>query len=422
MVQEIRVPRLGWSMDVGVFLGWRKRDGDSVQPGDVLYELEGDKAAQEIEATDAGILRIPPHAPASGAQLPVGTLLGYITEHGEAAPWESEIGSSESRDHSTARGKLDSGRTRSTDSSRHPGHAPAQPLSAAGPRKLASPRARRVARELNVDWRTLQGTGHNGRVRESDVRRMAASGTADAGAQTPPGTVPIERSKWRRVIAQRMLNSSRTTAPVTLTTRVDAARLVSVREQFKAAGGAIVPTYDDVIVKLLGNVLRHHLHLAARWEGDQIVIPSADQINIGLAVDTDDGLLVPVIAGVPQKSLLDVADDSARLVKRARGGRVTLAELSGSVFTVTNLGRYGIDAFTPIINLPESAILGIGAIRREAVVRDDDQIVAGSRLTLSLTFDHRVADGAPAARLLADLVSAIERCDPLEFNAVSNES
>jgi pyruvate dehydrogenase E2 component (dihydrolipoamide acetyltransferase) len=212
-----------------------------------------------------------------------------------------------------------------------------------------------------------------------------------------------------------MLDSCRSTAPVTLTTRVDAARLVAVRQHFKAIDGSLVPTYADVIVKLLGSVLPLHRQLTGRWEGNEIITATANEINIGLAVDTDQGLLVPVIVSVPRLSLLDVAETSARLVQRARDGTLTLAESQGSVFTVTNLGGYGVDAFTPIINLPESAILGLGAIRREAIVDQDNQIVAGLRLTLSLTFDHRVIDGAPAASFLADMAGAIQRCDPREL-------
>jgi pyruvate dehydrogenase E2 component (dihydrolipoamide acetyltransferase) len=251
----------------------------------------------------------------------------------------------------------------------------------------STPRARRIAKELGVDWQSLSGSGRNGRIRERDVR-SATPGANASGSLSPR----------RKTIAQRMLASSQQTAAVTLTTRADATNLVSLRNQFKSTGG-VVPTYTDIIAKLVTAALAHHPVMTGEAPGE---------LNIGMAVDSEAGLLVPVLRNVAGQSLLQLAAQSRELVEKARQGKLSLEEMSGGAFTITNLGNFGIDAFTPIINLPETAILGVGAIRREAVVLEDDRIVPRDQLTLSLTFDHRVVDGAPAARFLQTIVAAIE--------------
>ena len=162
-------------------------------------------------------------------------------------------------------------------------------------------------------------------------------------------------------------------------------------------------------MKLTAIALRQHPRMAARWDGDRLIVPEAnDDLPIGVAVDTEDGLLVPVIRHVPTLSLRQLAERSRDLIEQARAGKLSASEMQGGVFTITNLGAFGIDVFTPIINLPETAILGLGTIRREPVVVDNDHIAVGDVITLSLTFDHRVTDGAPAARFLQTIRNAIE--------------
>lgn len=373
MAAEIRVPRLGWSMETGVFVRWLKADGDAVKVGEALYELEGEKATQEIEAVDAGVLRIPPDAPSPGSEVAVGALLGYLMAEGEAAPTAGS-GIRENSDSAIQVGILTNSATATISSTDQP------------TRVVATPRARRIADELGVDWKTLAGTGRHGRIRERDVR---AAETPVANAQGSLGR--------RKTIAQRMLASSLQTAPVTLTTRADATNLVSLRQQFKATGGA-TPTYTDIVAKLVTAALEQHPVMAG----------GATELNIGIAVDTEQGLLVPVLRSVTRQSLVQLAAQSRELVEKARAGKLSADDMSGGVFTITNLGNFGIDAFTPIINLPETAILGLGAIRRTAVVLDDDRMVPRDQITLSLTFDHRLVDGAPAARFLQTLVAAVE--------------
>ena len=260
-----------------------------------------------------------------------------------------------------------------------------------------------MALELGVDWQSITGTGNGGRVRERDIHQ-AATGSKSAAS----GTSVLVSSR-RRAIANRMIASQQQSAPVTLTTRLDATNLVSLRSQFKlAADGAIVPSYSDIVIKLVALVLMKHPLLAAREDGEEWVIPaSAADLHIGLAVDTDQGLLVPVIRHAGTLGLFDLASQTVALIEKSRSGRLSFAEMEGGVFTITNLGGYGIDTFTPIINRPETAVLGLGRIRCEPAVVNQ-QIIARDQITLSLTFDHRIVDGAPAARFLQTVSQAIE--------------
>jgi pyruvate dehydrogenase E2 component (dihydrolipoamide acetyltransferase) len=211
------------------------------------------------------------------------------------------------------------------------------------------------------------------------------------------------------VIADRLLAASQTTAPVTLTTTADAQALVSLRQQFQAtAGDQPAVGYNEILLKLTAIVLQQHPQLRSQWTDSGTQSPATDDaIDIGLAVDTQHGLLAPVVRNPGSETLKALQQTVMGLVERARLGELSIDEMTGGVFTITNLGAHGIDAFTPILNLPQAAILGVGRVRAVPVVLGED-IVAGQQLSLSLTFDHRVLDGAPAARFLADLVQAIE--------------
>jgi len=434
MAFEITIPRLGWSMEEGTFVRWLKQEGDVVKPGEAVFELEGEKAAQDIEAVDGGILRIPPTAPKPGAVVAVGAVIGYLVEHGEAIsfsiPGQASSPPTEvvplvaAAAPAAAPSVRRMAREMGVDLARVVGSGPAgkimaqdlqipKPASVPPPSRtsaVASPRARRVAKELGVDWTRLAGSGRDGRVRESDVRRSAAAGGPAAAAASKWQPVvagqTIPASRHRRTVAERMLFSQQHTAPVTLTTRVDATNLVSLRQQFKSADSrGVVPSYSDIIMKLVSMALAQHPLLMAQWAEDHLVVP--DAINIGMAVDTDAGLLVPVVRNVPSLSLVELSKQASALIAQARAGQLKSSEIQGGVFTITNLGSYGIDAFTPIINYPETAILGLGRIRRDPVVYEN-QIVPRDQLSLSLTFDHRIVDGAPAARFLQTVGQAIE--------------
>jgi pyruvate dehydrogenase E2 component (dihydrolipoamide acetyltransferase) len=427
MAIPITIPRLGWNMEEGTFVGWLKEDGAAVSAGDAVFTLESDKATQDIECLDSGTLRIGPHGPQAGARVAVGTVIGYLLQPGEAFPVAA---GAETRRPVAARGAAGS----------HPGAGPAArrlarqrgidlrkvtgrgsgariapedlarhnaPISAGSSRPTISPRARRVADELGIDWTGLRGTGRTGRIRERDVRAAAAGRTT----QPAPGTA-IPHTSIRKTIAERLTTSHRVTAPVTLTTTADAANLVNLRQQFRAAtahSGDLVPSYTVFVVKLVAGALRQHPLLNASWSDEQILVHKT--IDIGFAVDTEAGLLVPVLRDVPSLSLKQLTARERDLVERAQQRQLVPDDLSGGTFTVTNLGACGIDAFTPLLNYPQCAILGVGRIqRRPAAV--GDQIVARDQVTLSLTFDHRMIDGAPAARFLQTLTQMIENPGP----------
>ena len=217
----------------------------------------------------------------------------------------------------------------------------------------------------------------------------------------------------RRSIAARLMLSRQTTVPVTITGRCDATELLALRRRLKSKSSsdqqsiAVIPTINDIFLVLTAAALRQHPMLAARWADDHLLLP--ESIHLGIAVDTEAGLLVPVIRAVDTATLTQVAAQSQRLIAEARAGKLAAVDMHGACFTLSNLGSLGVEAFTPVINPPESAILGIGAIVREAVTLDDGTFVARDRLTLSLTFDHRVNDGAAAARFLLTLRQLIEQ-------------
>ncbi|HKI31714.1 MAG TPA: dihydrolipoamide acetyltransferase family protein [Gemmataceae bacterium] len=385
MAHEITVPRLGWTMEEGTFGGWLKADGDSVREGDELFVLESDKASEAVTALDAGILRIPADGPRQGDVVKVGQRLAHLVAPGEAVPSAAVTAPSAAVERETT--------TTVSDPTE-------RKLSSRG-RRAISPRARRAARALGIDWARLTGSGRTGRIVERDVR--GAVGRTAAAERVLP------LSPIRRLIAERMAASSHTTAPVTLTTKADATRLREFRERRKAEGGS-VPGYTELILSVTAKALGRHPLLNARWQEDAVVLCGG--IHVGVAVDTPAGLVVPVIRDADRFDLDQLATRIQDLAERARSRRLRAEEMEGGTFTLTNLGAYGIDAFTPIINLPECAVLGVGRVVAEPAVHEG-KIVPRDLVTLSLTFDHRVVDGAPAARFLNDVRLLIEAADGL---------
>jgi pyruvate dehydrogenase E2 component (dihydrolipoamide acetyltransferase) len=445
MPYEIRVPRLGWSMEEGTFVRWLKQSGEAVAVGDLLFEIEGDKAVQEIESVDAGVLYVPEDAPQPGSVVLVGALLGYVLAPGElppatpqdrsgppiAAPTPPANGDSAA---APAAGPavrrlarklgvdlgdvLPTGKSGRISRSDVELYAEAQQLAAgvvrqqsparlvpSTARAIATPRAKRVAGELGIDWTGLQGTGRDGRIREADVLRARREPIIASTPSQPAGRL----SPRRKAIAQRLRAARDHVVPVTLTTVADATNLGALREQFKSHPSGIVPTYADLVACLVARVLMRHPELAVVWSEDHgALLPMTGAIHVGIAVDTPAGLLVPVLRDVLARPLASIALESRELIERARAGRLKSADVDGGAITISNLGAYGIDAFTPVINPPQIAILGLGAIRREPVVLADDRIAPRDRVTLSLTFDHAAVDGAPAAAFLRDVVGALE--------------
>lgn len=451
MPHPITIPRLGWSMEEGVFAEWLKAPGELVRAGDMLFLLEGEKAAHEIESFDSGVLCVPSDAPQPGTTVKVGEVIGYLLAEGEPAP--RTVGLAPVAADPPAKAQpvapiLAPTRVEVPNTPRAAGPAARRlarglgidlnavftpdptgrvlcediqraasgrsHLPAAQP--IATPRARRRARELGVDWTLLAGTGRDGRIRERDVLAKSSSSAA-ARAAASEEISPTETgrhvpaSKLRRIIAQRMSAGVHQAAPVTLTTKLNAEALVAFRDRLKAespSGG--MPSYNDILLFEVARTLRELPDLNACWFRDGI--HQYDAIHVATAVDTPNGLLAPVVRDADQLTLSEIADRTRQLIAAARDSQLSQNQLSGT-FTISSLGMFGVDSFTPILNLPQAGILGVGRIVEEPVVRDG-QLAVGKTMTLSLSFDHRVVDGAPAARWLQRLCERLQRVDPTD--------
>ena len=440
-------------MESGRLAAWLKKDGEAVHSGEMIFSVEGDKAVQEVEALESGILRILPGGPGPDLEVPVGTLLAYICQPGEIPPFEQAGAIVAVRTQPAA---PTGSQTADMGMKAAPGQIRTDVQLES---KTISPRARRVARELAVDWSAVRGTGITGRIRERDIRAaaLAKAGPAKPLAATPlarraaaelgvdlaalsrpgegeritradveaaahkavssaaeSGLQAVPMGRLRKLIAERMAASTQSTAPVTLTTEVDATELFKMRKRWKAdpdLEGQVLPSYSDMLAKLAAQALSEHPVMNARLEGETLIYQ--EPIHIAIAVDTPTGLVAPVIKQVQSKGLKQIARESAALVSKALAGRLSLDEVSGSTFTITNLGMYDIDGFTPIINLPECAILGVGRMIAKVVVIDDETEATAVRrmMALSLTFDHRLVDGAPAARFLKRIRQLVEKPD-----------
>lgn len=447
-------------MEEGVFGEWLKALEEFVCAGDIIFLLEGEKAANEIESLDSGYLCIPADAPRPGTTVKVGETIGYLLAEGEPAPisvrkpesnsFTAQPQTPASSDSSASLPLAKSISSASAIPSAPRAAGPAtrrlarklgidpnavftpdptgrvlcedvhraaalrnerKSVGTAGRHPVATPRAKRRARELGIDWTRLDGTGREGRIRERDVLaglNAHGSNQTRSAPETPP-TEPgrfVPASKLRQVLAQRMMAGVHQAAPVTLTTKINAEALVVFRERFKIeATDGVVPSYNDILIQYAAETLRELPELNACWHRDGIHV--YDAVHIAMAVDTPDGLLAPVVRYADRLTLPEIAEQTRKLVAQTRSGQLSQNQLLGCTFTVSNLGMFGIDAFTPILNLPQAAILGVGRIVDEPVVRDG-QLQVGRTLTLSLTFDHRVIDGAPAARWLQRLCERIQ--------------
>jgi pyruvate dehydrogenase E2 component (dihydrolipoamide acetyltransferase) len=388
---EVQLPKWGLTMSEATIVRWLRTEGEHVEEGDPLVEVETEKANAEVPAPSAGVIA---HVVANiGAVIPVGGVLALLEV--------SDAGTTAARPAASVPPLMDDGPA---------GGSPLVPADRVERSEeqvgRASPFARRVARDLGIEIGGLRGTGPKGLVTETDVRAAAAKQKAEGpgGAIHPARTERL--SPIRKGIAAAMTRSLSEAAQLTLTRDVGMSGALAVRRE--AAGAA---TLTDVMLATVARVLARHPRLNAHLVGDELRF--YDTVNIGLAVALDHGLVSPVIRNVSSLSLAEIANLRRDLVERARGGRLRQAELEGGTFTVTNLGMYGIDTFTPILKLPEVAILGIGAVRGRPAVSGGDLVVR-DMCSLGLTFDHRALDGAPAAAFLADLAGLFQDTDRLK--------
>ena len=460
MATEFLMPKLGLTMEAGTIIDWLVPDGAEVSENTPVLLIETDKVETEVEAGSAGILR---RSGEVGETYSCGTRLGWILEVGESltAPTgeeERRVDRTGEQSGTQSRQGEDTVELRESEGD-------------ASQRLMTSPNARRVAANLGIDLAEITGSGPGGRIVSSDVESAALSGASMLGGapdrhasiegrptsasfaarqladqlgvqlsaissasvgqritredvlhhtrgllagpdgqktpapallQTPTSVIPM--TGMRRVIAERMHSSLREMAQLTLMMDVHIDGLVTHREQFSDTG--LIPSYTDYVIAATSRALVKHPIVNSQLTDEELAL--LPEINVGLAVALEEGVVVPVVRGADRLSITDLAPETSRLSSAARGGKLRLSDVEGGTFSVTALGMYGVDGFTPVINPPNTAVLGIGRIREQATWNEEGRIERARVLTLSLTWDHRAFDGVPAAEFVATIRDRLE--------------
>jgi pyruvate dehydrogenase E2 component (dihydrolipoamide acetyltransferase) len=423
MATIVEMPKLSDTMDSGTLVSWKKNEGETVEPGEVIAEVESDKATMELEAYERGILRkIVAHV---GESVPIGKPIAIVSESPQENIEELLAG-------------LDQGAKPAPAAEaappRRPPQAEAEPpataMASASPsaptrdegRMAVSPLAARLAQELGLDLARIKGSGPGGRIVKRDIEQAKAAGIT---AMRPMGLIPsaptpgmehpeleyedIPNSQMRKIIAQRLTESMSQIPHYYVTIEIDMRQAIQLREQLNTLEGVKI-SLNDFILKAAALALEKHPLVNASFIGASIRI--YHRIDIGLAVAMAEGLITPVIRQANKKGLLEISRESRELAERARGKRLRPEEYAGSTFTVSNLGMLGVKQFTAVINPPEAAILAVGATRETPVV-ENGQLTVGRRMDVTMSSDHRVIDGAQSARFLKDFKYFLE--NPITF-------
>ncbi|HEY5706587.1 MAG TPA: dihydrolipoamide acetyltransferase family protein [Terrimicrobiaceae bacterium] len=399
----ITMPKLSDTMVEGTIARWKKKQGDTIETGDILAEVETDKATMEMEAFDEGVLK--EIYVGDGGVAKVGEKVALILAEGETAG-EAPVAAAPKAD-TAAAGK---------PAEPQAAPAPAAPAAAAptGARVKASPLAKKVAAERGVGIEGIQGTGPGGRVVAKDIPEKGAAPAAAAPAPkiqaaAGKGDQRVALTGMRRVIAERLLASKTQLPHFYLSVEVDASSLMRLRKELNTANEAAgMPklTVNDFVLLAVGRAAASHPYINASWAGDSIV--QYGSVNISVAVAVDEGLVTPVIRDADKLSLKEISATVKDFAKRAREKKLKPEEYQGGTITLSTLGAYGIEQFFAIINPPQAAIIAVGAIVKKPVVNAKNEIVVGERMTVSLSGDHRVVDGAVGAEYLSTLRKLIE--------------
>lgn len=413
MAFEIKMPQLGLTMEEGTVAQWLKQEGDTVAKGDVLLEITTDKLTSEIESeADGVLLKI---VAKEGEDVPVKGLLGYIGEAGEtvgdAAPAAAPAAAAPAPAEIPAAAP-----------------APAPAAKADGSRIRISPLARKTAAKLGVDYQNLAGSGPSGRIVQKDILAAAEAAkqqpapVAEAPAAAPApaaksgelelmdGDEVVKLAGMRKVVAERMAKSAREIPTVTQNVKIDVTKLVAFRKQINETSGQKF-SMNDFILKAVANALRANPHILVSIDGNQII--KRAHVNLGMAVALDDGLIVPVIRDADKLSLSQISATAKDLAVRARENKLAMDEYKGSTFTISNLGMFGVETFDPIINQPDAGILGVCAVQDELDMDDEGKIFKKQVMRISFTFDHRLIDGAVAAKFELAIKELLE--DPMRI-------
>lgn len=398
MAEAVLLRELSPNMEEGTITTWNVREGDRVSAGDVLCEVETDKASAELESAAAGILlKI---ITGEGEAAEVGGIIAVIGEEGEdisnLIPQASAAAGEQNRSAGTNGGSRN----------------------AQGKKKI-SPLAKKTADNRGIDYSSLTGSGPGGRIIKLDIEQAAASGdartvptevTREAGAQGRPAevtTVPV--TKKRAIIARRLSESKFTAPHFYLKLSIEMNRLLESRKRLNqrlAGKGEGKVSLNAFLVKFVSSALVKHLQVNASWQGENIIqYPAA---HIGLAVAQEDGLITPVVQNCQAKGIVEIDREMKELIEKALSNKLSPEEYSGATFTISNLGSFGIEEFTAIINPPGSAILAVGSVAKQQVVEEDDSVSIKQLMKVTLSCDHRVIDGGAGARFLADFKAMIE--------------
>ncbi len=401
MAVEVVMPKFGLTMTEGTIQQWFKSEGDPIKTGEALFEVETEKVLYEVEAPADGTVAKLLYG--IEAVVGVGLPVAIIAEVGEEV---AEVA------------------VRYANATAAPAAAPPEPAPAAASaaptapeekrgRVPVTPAARKLAKEHGIDLSGVTGTGPRGRITREDVQKIIDSGgqAAPPAPTVAPAAEDIPLRGMRKVIAERMQQSLQGSAQLTISTEVDVTQLIDRRQEVRQEFNV---TYTDFIVQACAHALKQHPRMNASLEGN--VIHAHNDIHVGLAVALDEGLIVPVVRDADKKSLKDIAAEAKTLAEKARASHLKLEEVSGGTFTVSNLGMYGVDAFTPIINAPQSGILGVGRIVEKPVIHRSE-VTKRSMMVLSLTFDHRVIDGAPAGAFLQTVADLLAHGNRISLDA-----
>jgi pyruvate dehydrogenase E2 component (dihydrolipoamide acetyltransferase) len=403
MAEVVSMPKLGFDMAEGRLVRWVKSEGETVRKGEVLVEIETDKATVEVEAVVSGTVR--KHLVNEGTSVPVGTPIAVLGDPVESLDLES-LGAAP-RASSPVTAVAPSRPVAVGETPRPPLILPS-PEPAAG-RVKASPVARRLAAERGLDLAAIAGSGPGGRVVKRDIQAALQDTPPVSGPVGETERIPV--SKLRGLIGRRMTQAKQQVPHFYITAEIDAGRLMALREEWNA----LQPeehkaSVNDFVVKAAALALRQFPNLNASLEGQEIV--RHGQVNVGVAVALEEGLLTVVCRNADRKSIRLISDEVRQMIARARQGKVRPDDIEGSTFSVSNLGMFDIDHFIAIVNPPEAAILAIGSVRQEPVV-EKGQVVIGQRMKVTLSADHRVTDGAEGARWLQVLRGCLEH--PLQL-------
>ncbi len=412
MAEIIRMPRMSDTMEEGNIVEWLKKVGDAVEPGDVLAEVETDKATMELESYHEGVLL---HIGVPEGPVPVNGILAVIGEKGE--DFEAQLKEAQASS-AQAAPAASSESTEVTESAAPPAQktamaahsAPAAPATSSSDDHVkASPLAKSMAASKNIDLNAVTGTGEGGRIVKRDIENYTPAAATKAVAT--PAYIPADVnygsqrvSQMRKTIARRLSESKYSAPHFYLTVEADMGNAIAARKDINADPDVKI-SFNDIVIKAVAGALRKHPMINASWNGDTIEVHQ--DINIGVAVAVDDGLVVPVIRHADAKPMTMINAEVKELAGKARSKKITPQEMQGNTFTISNLGMFGIEEFTAIINSPDACILAVGTIVKKPIVKDGD-IVVGNMMKVTLSCDHRVVDGATGAQFLKTLKAYLE--------------